>query len=173
MKNHPLKQDSFDPLLLFICGLAFLSSIGCVSVDLGPKAGEKTKRVRLQEPVAPFEKVSIEGMDKAWQDKKSGNTLGYISECGGRELSLDQLENEARSVLVASQLTNRLTGEFNQRESLESWSEGLVDGVKVRLAILVFKKNGCQYTLTYAGPAKSFNLSATAFTNFKQGFVAP
>ena len=169
-KHHALFSTLFRTL---VCGVLVGFVSACVSVDLGPKQGSKSKKIKFQEPGSPFEDAEIDGMDRAWQSKGTGNTIAFLSECGGSEVSLQQMDQEARSVLSDGKIQKQDRMEFNQRDSLETWSQGSLDGVRVRLVVLVFKKNGCGYTVTYTGSNKSFDQNVANFQEFKKGFVAP
>jgi hypothetical protein len=57
---------------------------------------------------------------------------------------------------------------FSDRAAYEVTASGKIDGVKAKIWLLVFKKNGCNFTLSYMGSAKSFDRERTAFEEFKK-----
>ena len=63
--------------------------------------------------------------------------------------------------------------QYNGREARQTISTGEVDGVPVQLALLIFKKNGCNYTLSYGGIQKQFTTELRQFEKFKTEFKAP
>ncbi len=166
-----VSRFAFSSVTWLAC--TFVGLVGCVSVNVGPQKPEIAKHVGISEPKAPFKKTKIEGFDRSWKSDSTGNSLGYISECNASDASLNQLELDALSVLQTSRVQKTQELEFNGRGARESWVEGTVDGVKISMVILVFKKNGCQYTLSMVGPQSKFAQEVSAFQEFKAGFVVP
>lgn len=146
----------------------------CVSVELPGGKVTSAKNVEFSEPSEPFEKIKSKNADRAWQSSKTGNTISYISECGSTaDASLQTLETDSLSALNKLQILKTETTTYNGRESRQTVSAGTIDGVPVALALVVFKKNGCNYTLSYGGVEKQFNSELPAFESFKANFKAP
>ena len=61
----------------------------------------------------------------------------------------------------------------NGREALETEVEGKLDGVMTRIRALVFKKNGCTYTISHIGVPRTFEEDRGRFTEFLGNFQAP
>ncbi|MGZ3774889.1 MAG: hypothetical protein ACXVCN_14280 [Bdellovibrio sp.] len=162
MKNH------------FVICIMSLLIVSCVSVKFPSGKVTSAKDVELKAPGLPFKEIAIPNSDKAWLSEKTGNTISYQSECGGNgELSLQQLETDSLSALTNLEIKKEEELLFNGRAARQSLSEGLVDGVPVQLALLVFKKNGCNFTLSYGGTKKNFDNEKHFFENFKNDFKAP
>lgn len=89
------------------------------------------------------------------------------------DLPLAQLEAEGLAVLSNLKIVSTQDGEFNGRQSLESTAQGEVDGVLVKMSLVTFKKNGCNYSLSYGGVATRFEEETLYFRNFLKGFKAP
>ncbi|UYL08735.1 hypothetical protein B9G69_016960 [Bdellovibrio sp. SKB1291214] len=146
----------------------------CVSVELPGGKVTSAKNVEFSEPSEPFQKIKSKSADRAWQSSKTGNTISYISECGSTsDASLQTLETDSLSALNKLQILKTETATYNGRESRQSVSAGTIDGVPVALALVVFKKNGCNYTLSYGGVEKQFNSELPVFESFKANFKAP
>lgn len=146
----------------------------CVSVQLPGSKITSAKDVEFNSPGSPFNEIKRGNTDKAWLSEKTGNTISYFSECGGSsEPSLQQLENDSLAALIDLQTESSQELTFNGRAAQQSVSSGKIDGVPVKVALLVFKKNGCNYTLTYGGVAKNFSSELKQFEEFKQHFKAP
>lgn len=146
----------------------------CVSVELPSGKTKPAKDVTFSEPSSPFSSIKSKSADHAWQSSKTGNTISFLSECGGTaDPSLQSLETESLSALNKLEILKTETKTFNGREARQTISAGTIDGVPVALALVVFKKNGCNYTLSYGGVEKQFNSELSVFEKFKDGFKAP
>ena len=147
---------------------------GCVSIELPGSKSKPAQNVAYNPPHAPFRDLKGGGFDKAWLSEKTGNTIAYISDCGnGNDPSLQQIEAESLSSLNNLQTLSSEEVSFNGRAALSSTSAGTLDGVPVRLSLLVFKKNGCNFTLSYGGTEKQFSSEVSQFEDFKRNFKAP
>ncbi|WP_277576826.1 hypothetical protein [Bdellovibrio svalbardensis] len=156
------------------CILLGLLFGGCVSVQLPGGKVTSAKDVQLSEPKSPFEKIKAVNADRAWLSSKTGNTISYLSECGGPgDMSLQAIENESLSAMNKLQTVSSETLIYNGREARQSISKGELDGVPVQMALLIFKKNGCTYTMTYGGLQKQFPMELNDFEKFKVDFKAP
>lgn len=156
------------PLLILIFGTA-----SCVSVNLPTTTGKKADGVAATAPGAPFRELASSA-DKAWISDKTGNTISFISECGSKaDPSLQQLRDESMNALVNPKISGEKTFSYNGREALEATGSGTVDGVAVTLRLVLLKKNGCQYTLSYGGVSNGFETETSYFTKFVEGFKAP
>jgi hypothetical protein len=148
---------------------------GCISVSIKNKDTTTTRsdKFKYSNPPSPFEKISSEQADLAWQNSKTGNTIAVLSECSEtKDPSLSTLEGETIQALNSYQITKTGNIKFQERDALRSDVEGVVDGIAVRMNVLTFKKNSCAYTLTYLGRAKGFEKDLPAFDKFLLGFQA-
>lgn len=156
-----------------VCIMSLLLG-SCVSVQLPGGKVTPAKGVGLKAPPLPFKEFVSDNTDKAWISEKSGNTISYLSECGNtNEPGLQQIESEALSSLTQIQQVKLEEITFNGRAARLSTHKGDMDGVPVQLSLLVFKKNGCSYTLSYGGRASRFQSEENHFKNFLQSFEAP
>lgn len=150
--------------------------LGCVSVKIGAE-GDKRKTnqmVRYSAPTTPFTALDSATADKAWQNSINGNSIGYQSICDhDQNGDLENIQKELESEFHDVKVINRGRKEFNQRDALVSVVEGKIDGVPTRLKSVVFRKNGCSYTITYLAVARSFDSDLKAFEKFLSDFVVP
>ena len=154
--------------------IATLLLSGCVTVDVAPKKAESAQNVMYADPAPPFKSSANKSTDRLWISAKSGNTISYLSECGGsQEPTLEQLENEALGSLIDMKILSSEKIDYNNREALKTLAEGKVDGVKVKMNLLTLKKNNCNYTLVYGGVAKKFDAEQSYFQTFLESFKAP
>jgi hypothetical protein len=147
---------------------------GCVSVSIGPKGPEKSKDVVFTAPKSPYKQVKGLRADDAWQNPENGDSISYFSTCN--EQSDPTLENATDEMISAFGETKQLSQkklEFNGRDALDTVGEARVEGVPTKIHALVFKKNGCLYTLSLIGLAKHFASGEKPFDDFVKGFQAP
>lgn len=162
MKNH-----------VIVCSMCLLLG-GCVSVSLPGKKVVSAKDVSFEAPPSPFKEIKMANVDKAWLSDKTANTISYFSECGNSaDPSLESLESDALSAMNDVNVLQSETREFNGRESRHTVITGKLDGVPVKMSLVLLKKNGCNYTLSYGGTAAQFPQEESAFENFKKNFRAP
>lgn len=146
----------------------------CVSVNLPTNSSVKAKGTTYAKPRKPFEEISHEKLDKVWLSNETGNTISFNSECeNSLDPSLKQIESESISALSKLNIENSIFSRFNSRESLLSTVTGEVDGVPAKLKLIIFKRNSCNYTLTYAGIEKNFVTELDAFDAFAESFIVP
>jgi hypothetical protein len=160
-------------LALLLIGPALLLS-ACISVNIGPKGPEKSKNVNLTPPPAPYQAVKGVKADGAWQNPHNGNSISYLSTCN--EQSDPTLEIATDEMISAFGETKQLSQkklEFDGRDALDTEAEARVEGVSTKIRALVFKKNGCLYTLSLIGVSKNFAKGVEPFENFVKGFQAP
>ncbi|WP_413289013.1 hypothetical protein [Bdellovibrio sp. HCB337] len=166
MKNHLLRN-------LIFCSAVFLLG-ACVSVKIPTGTGTPAKDVKYTDPGKPYEDIKVSSADKAWLSAKTGNTISFISDCNGTaDPTLQQLEGEPLAVLDKLKILKSDNVTFNGREALHTQAQGEVDGVPVKTELVVFKKNNCNYTLSYGGLLKNFDDEAKVFDKFKESFKAP
>lgn len=178
MKNHSSESliISAESIVKSIAALFTLTALlsGCVSVQLPGGKSAKASNVVYQKPAGSFKSIDAENSDQAWQSSKSGNTLAYLSECQPAvESNLKTLEGESLSALTNSHVIKTDTKEYNGRESIYTLADGTVDGIPVSVALLVFKKNGCNFTMTYSGRRSMFSSEYSQFEAFKESFKVP
>jgi hypothetical protein len=161
--------------LVLTLAFAVIAIFGaCVSVNLGPKPGQRSTEVALKPPSVPYEELRKTAADGAWQNKSNGNTISYYSSCKDAtdpaiDVVMRELFMEVRDLKTIT-TSNRI---FNGREAQETEVEGKLDGVMTRIHALVFKKNGCTYTLSHIGLPRSFEQDRSRFNDFVGSFQAP
>lgn len=159
---------------IFIFLGSFFLLTSCVSVNVGGDKTSKAKDVAYDSPSSPFSSVKMEGADQTWQSDKTGNTISFISECGpSADMSLESIQTDSLSGLAAKEIKSSEEIEYNNRAALKTHARGKTDGVSVEVKLMIFKKNGCTYTLSYSGVSKTFDREMTHFEKFLKEFKAP
>jgi len=168
--NNSLIKSGVVSLLV----LNLLSLGACISVNLGQKPGERSKNVEFTPPSPPYTPLKNTPADGAWENKKSGNSISYFSTCNDpSDPSLESVARDLFSGLSDMDTVSQSQPTFNGRGALQTEVEGKVDGVPTRIEALLFKKNGCTYTLSHVGLPKSFASDKKVFAEFLKGFQAP
>lgn len=153
---------------------SLLTHISCVSVKLGNEDVTKSSTVQVKKPTAPFESISLKNADQAWQNKRTGTTLSYLSICNDtNDPTLESLRDSTLRGLENITVQKEEVVPYNKREGLKSEVSGQLDGVKVVVKLMIFKKNFCSYTISMVGIQGKYNSDATQFDSFVEGFVAP
>lgn len=151
-----------------------LTISGCVSVNLGGHNTHKADGIDFQMPSAPFVKEDNSNVDQSWIDPKTGNTISYLSECGDpADPGLTSIESGALSGLHSLQYLSQKKFSYNHRRARRVKVKGSVDGVPSMVDMIVFKKNGCIYILSYVGVEKHFSGGQDQFDEFVARFQAP
>lgn len=166
MNNHLLRN------IIFCSALLLLGA--CVSVKIQTGTGTPAKDVNYKKPEAPYEIIKVTSADHAWLSSKTGNTISFISDCHGTaDPTLQQLEGEPLAVLDKLKIITTKNINYNGRDALRTVAQGEVDGVPVQTELVVFKKNNCNYTLSYGGLTKHFDEETKYFEKFLESFKAP
>ena len=178
LDTSPNISRTFARLLLYLsAAIAFTSYLlcaGCVSVDLGAGRAKKATNVIYMEPSGNFHRISNSTVDYAWQNSTNGNTLAFLSECNPKsDIPLKTLEDEYLGALDNAQVRSTKELDYNDRDAIQTVATGHVDGVAVSMEVVIFKKNDCNYTLSFVGREKYFSADEQIFQNFMQGFKAP
>lgn len=160
---------------IFVSFIFLLTVSACVSVDIGGGKGSvKAEGVKLRAPSKPFEEFKAEHVDQAWKNNRNGNSISYLSECNTvADPSLESIHRGLVSSIDNVTNVEKQNGQFNGRESLRSKATGQVDGVTSKFDLVVFKKNGCTYILSYVATEANFAANQSDFDKFLQGFSAP
>lgn len=157
--------------ILFLLYALFLNS--CITIGVS-KDPQPAKNLDYKNPASPFADLKTKTGDKAWISKKTNNVISYISDCSpNNDPSLDSLEQDALSGLDKLEIKTREEIPYNQRTARNTIGEGNIDGVKVKLNVLSFKKNNCSYSLIYGGGAEKFDSEINEFKQFTENFRAP
>lgn len=160
-------------MIKFIFIILLLALPGCITIGVS-KGPEPAKNIEYQEPQHPFKEEKSKTGDRVWISKSTGNTISFISDCSASsDPSLDILETEALSGIEKIEVLESQSHEYNQRSAKETLATGYVDGIAVKIKVLTFKKNSCNYNLLFAGKKSKFDSELTYFNNFKESFKAP
>jgi len=113
-------------------------------------------------------------MQVAWRNADVHGVIGIHSQCEEHgDSSLYQFTDHLRIDWThwkeISQTEERLVG----RAALRSIVEAELDGVKFKHELVVVKKNGCLFDLSYSARPESFERGRAAFHRVVSGFEFP
>jgi hypothetical protein len=163
------------PATTIFCSLILLLAFcGCVSVNLAQSGSPKADKIDFHAPTDPFQVIKTDSADRAWQSNISGNTLAYLSECNqNTDTHLRTLETDALNALTDLKILKSNQQIFDGRDSIETLAEGKVDGVPVKVSLLTFQKNGCNFSISFTGRKQNFDSETIFFERFKESFRVP
>lgn len=144
-------------------------------MNLGNKDVNRSDEVKYREPPTPYSEITLKSADRAWQNRSTGVTLSYLSVCrDNADPDLEVLRDNTLRGIESLKLEKDEKVTYNGREGLRSYATGSLDGIKVAMRLLIFKKNFCNYTISMVGVQGRLSVSDEAvFTQFLEGFVAP
>lgn len=159
--------------LLVSIGIS-LSAISCVTINVGDNDLSKADGIQFSPPPSPFQELKTSSADEAWQNKATGSSISFVSSCGeSQEPTLEQIRKTTIDGIANIEITKEEKMNFNQREALDSIITGKVDGVAIQSRILIFKKNNCNYSISYVSLKEKFQNEQSVFENFLRSFKAP
>lgn len=160
--------------LLTVLIIFLMNLLACVSVNLPTSSkGTPAKGIVYKEPGHGFDPITEKYGDKTWKNRKTNNLISVLSECGGNDPSLESLQSELESAMQETDNQESKKLMFNDREALWSEVTGKIDGIPVKLASMIFKKNACNYVITLSGQSKNFEADKNTFQDFLKEFKAP
>lgn len=161
-------------LLTIFGALAIFVLAGCVTVNVGPGDDTKAKNVTFSQPLPPYVENGSKDADKAWQSSVNGNTISYHSACReASDPSLVAMQSNTLRGLENLKVLDEKRYDYNGREALDTLATGTVDGVLVKIRLVVFKKNGCNFDISYVALAKHYATDEKVFDKFISGFIVP
>ncbi|OFZ20290.1 MAG: hypothetical protein A2Z20_12805 [Bdellovibrionales bacterium RBG_16_40_8] len=145
-----------------------------MSLNFKPSPAQKSSVVKFHSPNPGYAEVSSASLDKLWQNKKTGCSISYLSDCNNpTDPSLQNIFKGITSEIESVSVISSSFIEYNYREALRSIVEGRIDGVSTRFELVIFKKNSCTYILTYAATTNAFSNEKPIFNHFVEMFRVP
>lgn len=167
MKLPGISMESLQRFLILAVAVLYAA---CVSVDLKPKH-VPAKNVRYEEPRKPFRRLHDDELANAWRNPATGNSISFFTNCDeGNDFGLKQLQQDALSALETRKILEEKSLRVGEQPALATVAEGSLDGVRVKMQILSFRKNGCSYSLSYVASPDRYSNDLSAFQSFIDGF---
>ena len=156
--------------VLWLCVFLLMVCPACISFKISPDT-QKSQSVSYKEPSSPFVETQSANADKTWIDFETGSIISYQSICNESiDPDLETILQKSTSELLDRKTLKRTRMQYNSRRAERVFISGQLDGVKVNLEFVIFKKNSCSYTLSFIGLPEHFDKNKGAFNNFIDGF---
>lgn len=112
------------------------------------------------------------GADKAWFHPGHGATIYTDSNCGSRyeDSPLPDLVTHLTYGIARGEAVSEQSLRLDERDALMRVYEGALDGVSVKVAALVTKKNRCTYDMLFIAPPVTFDAGWPDFVTVAEGF---
>lgn len=158
------------PALLAVLLLAFAGCSGGLNGDVyrGPGFAFRIG------PVGPsWQRVPASHAALAYRDEAGGGTVVVNGRCGvdGEDVPLEALTQHLFIRFTERKIVEQKVVPFDHREAMHTVVEAKLDGVPMKFAVWVLKKDGCVYDLAYMAAPARFDRGAVEFDRFVRGFA--
>lgn len=158
------------PLLAVV---AVVSSAGCA----GGLSGDVYRGEGFAFRIGPlgdgWRRVAVSQAALAFRDQVDGGTVVVNGRCGvdGEDVPLDALTHHLFMRFTAREILEQGVVPFDKREAMRTVIRAKLDGVPMKFAVWVLKKDGCVYDLAYMASPARFDRGAPQFDRFVRGFA--
>ena len=109
--------------------------------------------------------------DHVFVNEKTNAMIAVHSLCDRyQESSLKSLMNQLLVPIEQSEIVSQEQRTLNEREALETFAKGKIDGVAVEMRALVVRKNSCIFDFTLTSKDEISQVDQKAFEKFLEGF---
>lgn len=108
----------------------------------------------------------------AFRDDSDGSTIVINGRCGvdGEDVPLDALTQHLFLRFTEREILEQSVVPFDKREAMRTVVRAKLDGVPMKFAVWVLKKDGCVYDLAFMAAPARFDRGAVEFDRFVRGF---
>jgi hypothetical protein len=120
-----------------------------------------------------FRRVEVTHAALAFRDDRDGGTIVVNGRCGldGEDVSLAALTQHLFLRFTEQTVLEQAVVPLDHREAMRTVVSAKLDGVPMKFAVWVLKKDGCVYDLAYMASPPRFDRDAAAFDRFARGFT--
>lgn len=120
-----------------------------------------------------FHRVEVNRAALAFRDDADGGTIVVNGRCGldGEDVPLAALTQHLFLHFTDQTVLEQVVFPFDRREAMRTVVSAKLDGVPMKFAVWVLKKDGCVYDLAYMASPARFDRDAAAFDRFARGFT--
>jgi hypothetical protein len=156
----------------FQIGLLAATLAACGGRSTSPT--ERRARYSLGAPGAGWSKVDAGSADQAWHHPGISGTIYSDSNCGKRfdDRELPSLADHLTFGIARGEPVRQEDLVLDDRDALVRVSAGTLDGVAVRVGMMVTKQHDCLYDVLYLAPPDTFEQGWPDFTTIVSGFEA-
>ena len=129
-------------------------------------------RYRLGELPTSWEKQRPGGADRAWFNDAFSSTIYADSNCAERfqDSPLHDLMTHLTAGIAVGAPVREESLTLDNRAALLRVYSGLLDGVELKVSVVVLKKNQCTYDMLYLAPSSTFEAGWSDFVGVISGF---
>lgn len=157
---------NFRDKLIFVIylTLSILFGSGCVSVSLPKSQAKKSDRLVFGYQPKSFEIQDQQNVDVAWKNTSNGSIISALSECdSGIDPTLESLKSEVLSGLEQEEVLLDKKVQAFEREGLRYAVRGKVDGAAFLVDLLIVKRDGCSFVMSYVVNPKTYPQEVNEF----------
>ncbi|APR83376.1 Hypothetical protein A7982_08725 [Minicystis rosea] len=148
-----------------------LASAGCGGLSGDVYRGDNfTFRIGQLGP--SWRRVPASHTALAYRDDAEGATIVVNGRCGvdGEDVPLEALTQHLFIRFTEREILEQKVFPFDKREAMRTVIRAKLDGVPMKFAVWVLKKDGCVYDLAYMAAPAQFDRGAAEFDRFARGF---
>lgn len=169
-----MRLGSYAPHLVALALAAPAQGLGCASQFDGQTYRGDGFSFRVAEVPSSWQPVKNSGRALAWEDRALGATILAHGRCDrdGEDVPLRSLTQHLFIQFSERELHSEQVLPFDGREALRTDLTAKLDGVPLRFAVWVLKKDRCVYDLLYFAPPERFEQGVAGFDAWARGFSA-
>ena len=162
-----MKKQLVASLFIILVPFIFVS---CVSTLLKEKAPTFSDEITFSEPEKPFLRQST-AVFPAWKSQQNGNVLTIVSDCqSGSATGLSGLHRLIENSLEKVSVLEEVSQEFQGKPALRRTVQAELDGHKIELFSISFKRLNCGYVSSLSGKTGTLESDKKIFEQFINGF---
>ena len=129
-------------------------------------------RYQLGELPSGWEKQRPGGADRAWFNEALSSTIYTDSNCGKRfqDSTLSDLTTHLTAGIAIGAPLREETLTLDNRAALLRVYSGQIDGIRLKISVVVLNKNSCTYDMLYIAPSSTFEGGWADFVSAISGF---
>jgi len=161
------------PATLSFFAAVLLACAGCGSGLTGDVYRGQGFAFRIGPVAAGWRRVEASHAALAYRDEGGGGTVVVNGRCGvdGEDVPLTALTQHLFIRFTQRELLEQTIVPFDRREAMRTVLRAKLDGVPMKFAVWVLKKDGCVYDLAYMAAPAHFDRGAADFDRFARGFA--
>jgi len=119
-----------------------------------------------------WRRVEVSHASLAFRDERDGASIILNGRCGvdGEDVPLEALTQHLFLRFTEREILEQRVLPFDHREAMHTVLTAKLDGVPMKFALWVLKKDGCVYDLAFMAAPPRFARGAEEFERFVQGF---
>ncbi|MFT3773301.1 MAG: hypothetical protein QM820_48600 [Minicystis sp.] len=157
---------------VLLLALVLLASAGCSAGLSGDVFQGENFAFRIGPLGEGWKRIPASHTSLAFRDDADGGTIVVNGRCGvdGEDVPLEALTQHLFLRFTEREILEQAVVPFDHREAMRTVIRAKLDGVPMKFAVWVLKKDGCVYDLAYMASPARFDRGAADFDRFARGF---